>query len=120
MGVGAKYSINRNISLTLEYSFRYTFTDYLDDVSGDYYNPDDIAAANGGASSTTGQAAAYFSNPAILVIKDNGDEFIAGGGTPWRAPVQQRGDDTTNDTYMFAVLALNYKFTSKKANRPKF
>jgi opacity protein-like surface antigen len=120
MGIGAKYSINRNLALTLEYSFRFTFTDYMDDVSTDYYDPVAIANANGGVGTTSGDAAAYLSNPAFLVIKDDGTEFIAGGKVPWQVPVQQRGDKTTNDTYMFAVLALNYKFTSKKANRPKF
>jgi len=48
MGISAKYSINRNVSLTLEYSFRLTFTDYMDDVSTDYYDPLAIAEANGG------------------------------------------------------------------------
>lgn len=120
MGLAAKYSINRNVSLTLEYSLRLTFTDYMDDVSTNYYDPIAIANANGGLGTPKGDAAAFLSNPAFEVVKDDGEVFIAGGRTPWQEPVQQRGDQTTNDTYMFAILALNYKFTSKKANRPKF
>lgn len=120
MGIAAKYSINRNISISLEYSVRLTFTDYLDDVSTNYYDPVAIADANGGLGTPKGDAAAYFSNPAYEVLKDDGTIFIAGGRTPWQEPVQQRVDHTKNDTYMFAVIGVNYKFTSKKANRPKF
>jgi len=120
IGIAAKYSFNRNISITLEYSFRYTFTDYKDDVSTDYYDPVAIADANGGLGSATGQATAWLSNPAYVVTKPDGELFLAGGARPWEYPVQQRGDRTTNDTYMFAIIAMNYKFTSKKANRPKF
>lgn len=119
MGIGARYSINRNISISLEYGFRYTFTDYMDDVSTRYYDPTAIANANGGINSETGQAAAYFSNPAVQVELEDGTEWVTGGPKPWTTR-EQRGDYTTNDTYMFAILALNYKFTSKKTNRPKF
>ncbi len=118
-GISAKYSINRNVSISLEYNFRFTFTDYMDDVSGYYFDPNAIAAANGGIGSESGDAAAYLSNPAIPLEKEDGTIFIAGGQSP-SSPAQQRGDATTNDTYMFAILALNYKFTSKKTNRPKF
>lgn len=118
-GISAKYSINRNVSISLEYNFRFTFTDYMDDVSGYYFDETAIANANGGIDSETGQAAAFFSNPAIPVVQEDGTIFTAGGQFPTN-PAQQRGDATTNDTYMFAIIALNYKFTSKKTNRPKF
>lgn len=114
MGIGAKFSLNKNISLTFEYDFRFTFTDYLDDTSTSYYDPVAIANANGGVGTEKGDAAAYFSNPRIRV----GDVYV--GGTDPAGSVQQRGDRTTNDTYMFAVIGLNYKFVSKKSNRPKF
>jgi len=120
VGLGVKYSINRNISIGLEYSFRYTFTDYMDDVSGVYYDPVAIANANGGQGTEQGDAAFYLSNPAIELEDANGDRVLAGGTAPWQEPVQQRGDQTTNDTYMFAILSVSYKFTSKKSNRPKF
>ncbi|MEX2595822.1 MAG: outer membrane beta-barrel protein [Salibacteraceae bacterium] len=119
MGIGAKYSINRNVSLTLEYTFRLTFTDYMDDVSTTYYDPVAIANANGGLGTNDGDAAHYLSNPAIPVEKEDGTEFLAGGVQPWET-AQQRGDATTNDSYMFVVLGINYKFTSRKTNRPKF
>jgi hypothetical protein len=113
MGVGVKFNLNRTMAITFEYGFRYTFTDYIDDVSGDYYNPALIAAANG----SKGNAAAYFSDPKIVVETDDGP-YILGDGRP--IVNEQRGNPNSNDTYMFAVLALNYKFISRKTNRPKF
>ena len=118
-GIGGKYSVNRNVSISFEYGFRLTFSDYLDDVSTRYYNSFDIADANGGLGTNDGDAAFYFSNPAIEVELEDGTPWTTGGLNPWNTR-EQRGDATTNDSYMFAVLAFNYKFTSRKTNRPKF
>lgn len=112
VGLGAKFNLSRNLSLTFEYNFRLTSTDYLDDTSNFYPDATAVANANGGVGTETGDAAAYFSNPAIEI-----NEFLAGGNDP---EFQQRGDKNTNDTYMFALIGLNYKFVSKKSNRPKF
>jgi hypothetical protein len=64
-----------------------------------------------------GPAAAYFSDPKTTVDTDNG-EFIIGEGRSLTG--EQRGNPGSNDTYMFLTLGLNYKFVSKKSNRPKF
>ncbi|MEZ4721575.1 MAG: DUF6089 family protein [Flavobacteriales bacterium] len=112
VGIGVKYNISRTLALTLEYGFRYTFTDYLDDVSGEYPNIAALRSANG-------DAAAYFSNPAIDV-EHNGTIIHVSGANLAQAEGEQRGNPGSNDTYMFAVLSLNYKFVSKKTNRPKF
>jgi len=113
LGIGAKFNINRNYALSLEVGYRYTFTDYIDDVSTVYSDPADLIANNG----ASGNAAAWFGNPAIPQTKPNGEIIIAGAGNYTGG---QRGDPTTNDTYLFATLCLNYKFISKKTNRPKF
>lgn len=39
IGLGVRYAINENFSVGGEIGFRYTFTDYLDDVGGDYADP---------------------------------------------------------------------------------
>ena len=44
MGIGIKKAFNGNGGIKLEFGFRFTNTDYLDDVSGSYYD----WAANGG------------------------------------------------------------------------
>src|ERR1700758_557286 len=38
IGLGVRYRINDRWTLGLEYNFRKTFTDYIDDVSGRYYD----------------------------------------------------------------------------------
>lgn len=47
-GIGFKVDIGKGLALGLEYQLRYTFTDYLDDVSGRYVDPllIDIAYVN--------------------------------------------------------------------------
>ena len=114
MGIGAKYNVTRTVAISLEYGFRYTFTDYIDDVSTVYADPAKVKAANGG----DGDAAAYFSNPSVAI--QDGDKVIYKGGPNFVN--EQRGNSNSNDTYMFLTLALNYKFVSKnkKTNRPKF
>jgi hypothetical protein len=39
-GLGVRYRFNRHTDFAFEIGYRHTFTDYLDDVSGDYLNPD--------------------------------------------------------------------------------
>jgi len=38
-GIGAEIRLTERLSIGAEIGFRYTFTDYLDDVSGDYVDP---------------------------------------------------------------------------------
>ena len=48
LGVGCKFSLGKKAALTLEYGYRKTFTDYLDDVGSDsYVDPVLLAAENG-------------------------------------------------------------------------
>lgn len=42
VGAGVRYRLSRFVDLSFEIGYRQTFTDYLDDVSGSYLNPDDF------------------------------------------------------------------------------
>jgi len=106
-GIGLMYGINKYLSIGLEYGIRKTFTDYIDDVSTVYYDNNAIRAANG-------DAAAYLADPSLWPVSENGK---LNGATN---PGFQRGDPTDKDTYMFAILSLNYKFLKGKYNMPKF
>ncbi len=55
-GIGMRMGINRFWRVGLEFSYIKTFSDYLDDVSGDYYDAAEILALKG-------PDAAYLSNP---------------------------------------------------------
>jgi len=108
IGFGFKYGYNRRWSVGLEYGMRKTFTDYMDDVSTTYVDPEYIRSASGGVNSDIAIA---------LADRSNGDEPSK------TAPGQQRGDPTDNDAYMFAIISLNYKFRMvkrRRRSRPKF
>ncbi|GAA4403548.1 hypothetical protein GCM10023187_19750 [Nibrella viscosa] len=42
VGIGVRYKLNENFDLAAEIGYRYTFSDYLDDVGGAYPNPADL------------------------------------------------------------------------------
>lgn len=46
-GAGFKFNIGKSVALAFEYTIRMTFTDYLDDVSGNYADYDAIESTNG-------------------------------------------------------------------------
>ena len=102
IGLGMKYKITRRISFGIELGMRKTFTDYLDDVSKQYYDNSAILAKSG-------SIAAYLADPAH------------GGAHPEKtAAGEQRGNPSDKDTYMFAMFNGNYKFYKKKRTRTKF
>ncbi|WP_258540364.1 DUF6089 family protein [Parvicella tangerina] len=95
-GFGMRKSINRTLGIKLELTHRFTFTDYIDDVSTVYYDPNYLAT-------NVSPQAAYFSNPEL--------------GNLWdrvTAPGQQRGDPTDNDGYMFFTASLYIKLESRR------
>lgn len=93
LGLGAKYAIDRQISIGLELGLRYTFTDYIDDVSKSY----------------------YYERGGTLV------EQLADRSLDDQSHVgQQRGDPRWNDAYLFAVFNINYKIRTGRTNYPMF
>ncbi len=47
VGIGAKMMVNKKLQMGLEWSYRFTLTDYLDDVSKTYPDPVDLLADKG-------------------------------------------------------------------------
>jgi hypothetical protein len=101
IGVYYKVTINKVWSLGIEFCYRKTFTDYIDDVGGTYYDPKALAAAYGPLS-------AQMADPSLGRIpgatKPNGD------GTP-----AQRGSNSQKDAYMSLEVTASYIF--KKARK---
>lgn len=96
VGLGLKFNIARGVSLGIEYTFRFTFTDYLDDVSTVYVDPDILSSENG-------PNAGFFSDRSL----SNHGPGNSNVGT-------QRGDQATNDWYGF----LGMTFTVRLAKKP--
>jgi hypothetical protein len=112
IGLGFKKKIDRNFSVGLEFGVRITTTDYIDDVSGTYYHRSAIRAANGG----NADMAEYFSNPnddavwPSVTYSQDGKSF----------ELQQRGDPSNNDTYIFSSVTVSYKLRRRRRSMPKF
>lgn len=96
-GLGVKYKLDKNWDLGFEIGWRKTFTDYLDDVSGEYADPADLE----------GQALAF------------ADRSLPGSPFGYGKLNDQRGDKTDKDWYIVAGFSLNYIIPSNMRS-PKF
>ncbi len=114
MGGYYKLTINKIWSLGVEFSFRKTLTDYMDDVSGTYYDPNKLAAAYGPMS-------AQMSDPSKGRLDPNSPFYSATlpGGDGQSA---QRGD-RQKDSYMSLEVSVSYIFKKQRRSarlRSKF
>lgn len=97
-GLSISKRLSPRFALALEGTYRYAFTDYIDDVSTCYYNPYELQLY---VDDGYEDIAAYLSNPSLNAQQ--------GGLYPRvTAPGQQRGDQTDNDGYMFLFLKGQY------------
>ena len=101
-GGGVKYAITDNLRLGLEVSFRKLFTDYLDDVSTTYADPNDLLAARG---------------QLAVDMSYRGDEV---GNPVYPAKGAGRGGSDYNDTYYFTGLHVTYRIGSGYGGGPIF
>jgi hypothetical protein len=109
MGIGFNMYIKRQWSVGIEINWRKTFTDYIDDVSTNYYDPVALAAAYGPKS-------AQMADPSLGTIP--GFSKPAADGTP-----AQRGDSKQKDSYFSVQLKGGYIFKYKRGRsrlRSKF
>ncbi|MES2554867.1 MAG: hypothetical protein V4604_01890 [Bacteroidota bacterium] len=95
-GVGVRMGINRFWRVGLEATYVKTFSDYIDDVHGTYYDPAIIGATNGAE-------AAYLSNPAAQ-------------NAGWFGPGNQRGDKQ-NDAMIYLNLTVYRNLTYSTVGR---
>jgi hypothetical protein len=110
MGFGFRKSIGSTGQwyIGLEMSYRFTFTDYLDDVSGYYYDKNVIQQAANDAGENA-PAALYLADPNLF------QQGLGENPNPWTTGVymtdvgQMRGDITDRDGYLFAMVNIYYK-----------
>lgn len=113
--VGLSYMVrlHRQWSFGIEATYRFTFTDYIDDVSGSYYNPYDLQIYQ---DPQIADLSAYFSNPALGSENLGVPNYVTRTG-------QQRGDPKDNDGYFYAMIKVDYllineaKFSKKKTRK---
>jgi len=92
-GGGVKFAITENLRIGFEIGLRKLFTDYLDDVSTNYPDKNDLLAARG-------QTAVDFSY--------RGDE-IPGGDAAFPTKQTQRGGAKQKDMYYFTGLNIMFR-----------
>ncbi len=89
-GLGFKASVTKSFSVAVEYGLRKTFTDYLDDVSGNYADPVILANENG-------QLAAQM-----------GDQSLNQEGFTANNTGVSRGNPYNKDWYAYTGLTLSF------------
>lgn len=109
-GFMVKYIINRKWSASLEFGPRFTFTDYIDDCSGTYADPDKIAESAPGGLAGSGWLA-----------KELADRSLSRETEPNRSAAgEQRGNSFNDDMYMFMFINVNYKVKTGRNGLPRF
>lgn len=106
-GFGARFRLNEVMDLWADIGFRYTFTDYLDDVSQNYVDLDRL-------SSPLAQAMSYRTNE-LLGPPAPGSGVLSGTsgvlvypGYGHEYPDNLRGSKSDRDIYMVTSIKLSY------------
>lgn len=97
VGAGVKFNINDKMNIGLEATYRFTTTDYLDDVSATY----------------AGTAA--FRGATALALQDRSTEL----GPAIGVAGFQRGNSTQNDGYLFLQCMVSFNIMSYKCPTAK-
>ncbi len=101
MGFGVRKAFSKQWSGGFELQYTKTFTDYIDDVSGVYYDNDAIEAS-------TGPLAAYLADPSLGLV---GGQSVTGA---------QRGDTKDLDAYIFFKFQVHYKMYKYRTSSKKY
>jgi len=96
-GGGIKYALTDNVRIGFELGIRKTFTDYLDDLSTNYADANDLINARG---------------PLAASLAYRGDE-LPGGSTTYPAKGEQRGGAEYKDLYYFTGFNISFRIGQK-------
>jgi opacity protein-like surface antigen len=91
-GFGAEYSLNEDMRIGLEFGYRKTFTDYIDDVSTVYVDENALLNARG---------------QTAVDLAWRGDEK---GGSPYPAAGYPRGNSTRKDGYYYIAITYTVRY----------
>jgi len=103
-GVGFYFTFQKKHRIGYEINYRTTFTDYLDDVSGNYADPSGMSAEGAALSNRTNEVSGL--DP--IFAKNFG--YDAATGT-----TNKRGDKTHKDGYMTMSLSYSYVLRGKSS-----
>ena len=99
IGFYYKYTFNKKWSVGLEFSWRKTFTDYIDDVGSTYYDPVALAQNYG---------------PLSAAMADPSKGNIYGATLPDATGAAAQRGDTQKDSYVSLEVTVGYIFKQKR------
>jgi hypothetical protein len=102
-GAGIKYSLNENVNVGFEIVYRFTNTDYLDDVSKTYVDPA-VFPPNADGSPSDG-----------YLLSDRSYEV----GEPIGIPGRQRGNSRQKDQFVTAMFTVSFNLQSYRCPTAK-
>jgi hypothetical protein len=106
-GAGARFRLNEVLDLWADVGFRYTFTDYLDDVSK---NVVDVTRFTDPLAQAMSYRSNEVPNPGLptVPVTINGQtvQIVNGYGNEY--PTNNRGNKKNNDVYMVTSLKITY------------
>jgi hypothetical protein len=101
VAIGFKYNVSESVNVFAEVGYRFTTTDYLDDVSTTYAPDAFVTPPNG------------LPSPAML-LADRSYET----GTPIGIKSRQRGNSTQKDAYVIAQFGVSFNISSYRCPKP--
>ncbi len=118
-GIGARLRLNEVMDFAFEFGFRYTFTDYLDDVSRNYVDLG-VFGSNELAKSMSYRTNEIFEPAELLTYTGrDGKVYLAKAGYGSEYPDNIRGNKNDKDLYMVTTFRLTY-ILGKNFHRAKF
>ncbi|MAJ05286.1 MAG: hypothetical protein CL827_00295 [Crocinitomicaceae bacterium] len=130
VGFGLEKAFNGDMGLKIEASYRFTTTDYLDDVSSVYYNRDAIIDKGGNIAGVMSGTNSGWPRPYMAFVSNTSDPLPDGATPPDQSLIDVygprvyttvgtsaeegfvRGDPTANDSYMFFNISFYKNFSS--------
>lgn len=91
MGIGVKFNVANRVAISFEYGLRKTFTDYIDDVSGNYVDKHLFALENG------------------TIAAELSDRSLQPLGHGETNTGYRRGDPNNNDWYSFFGMMVTFQ-----------
>ncbi|MEO1053877.1 MAG: DUF6089 family protein [Bacteroidota bacterium] len=109
VGLGVRYKINQNFDFSFEVGYRFTWTDYLDDVSANYVDSDVLGEG------TLVEVLADRSKDPLSASGETRDQAVltafagsVNGGFGVENPENFRGNRNDNDTWIVTSFKLTY------------
>jgi hypothetical protein len=124
VGIGFRYKIDKNIDLAFEIGVRYTFTDYLDDVSGSYIGRESAGDDPLRAAMQDRSMEGLGNDPNLYAWAADGNGFNNSNGyitiNGYGRAGDQRGNPKRNDIYIVTGFHLTYIILPRIICPPKF